>query len=182
MAARDQALNGGLAEATFEQDVATVRHALAGRLARIFMAYPWRVTGFLQVHAEIDQVDDDLGVRLGLHTSSHDTKAEPRFAIARDKSGNNCMERSLPRLEYIEVPCLQRKQLAAILEVESQLHGHHARSHAAVVTLDQGNHVSVAIGDRQIDCVTMFANVTCRIFFRRCLRINQCAPFVPVFL
>ena len=42
-----------------------------------------RVAGLLQVHAEVDEVDDDLHVALRLHVAAHHAEAHERLAVLR---------------------------------------------------------------------------------------------------
>ena len=56
-----------------------------------------RVAGFLQVHAEVDQVYDDLHVPLRLHSTTHHAEGKPRLAVPGDESGNDGVERPLAR-------------------------------------------------------------------------------------
>jgi hypothetical protein len=106
-----------------------------------------RVAGFLQVHAEVDQVDHDLHVALRLHRAAHHAEAEPRLAVFRHEGGNDRVERALARRVAVRAALLQHEQLAAILQDEAQPRRCHARAHAAVVALDQRDHH--AVGDRR---------------------------------
>src|SRR4051794_13720908 len=101
------------------------------------MADAWRVTGFLQVHPEVDQVHEDLHVALWLHAAPHHTEAQPRRAVPGDERRDDGLERPFARRVYVRMPVLQREQLAAILQDETAAVGRHARAHAAVVALDE---------------------------------------------
>src|SRR5207342_1462726 len=98
-------------EAGFEVDLATVAHR--GGLARGFggtvVLDAWRIAGFLQVHAEVDQVHQDLRMALRLHRTAHHAEAQPRLAVVGDERGNDGVERTLARCEGIRMAFLQHE-------------------------------------------------------------------------
>ena len=55
------------------------------------------IPGFLEVHAKIDEVHDDLGMALGLKIAPHDTKAHPGRTVLGDKGRNYVVEGSFAR-------------------------------------------------------------------------------------
>src|SRR5689334_14845722 len=125
-------------ETRLEIDPAAPGHRLGltfGR-GRTFVLDARRVAGFLQVHAEIDQVHHDLDVALRLHVAAHHTEADPRLAVLRDEGRNDRVERTLAGLERVRVTFFQYEELAAILKDEAESGRRHARSHAAIVRLD----------------------------------------------
>jgi len=69
--------------ATFHQDRAALRPGNSRRGVRL-MPDARGVTGLLQVHAEIDDVQEHLGVPLRLHVAAHDTVDQEWLAVLRD--------------------------------------------------------------------------------------------------
>jgi hypothetical protein len=59
------------------------------------------VAGRLDVHPEIDDVDENLRVPLGLHVSTHQPEREPGFAVFGHEARNDRVERPLMRLEAV---------------------------------------------------------------------------------
>ena len=59
------------------------------------MVNPWCISSLLQIHAEVDQVDHDLDMALGLHGATHHTETDPGFAVFGDESRDDGMERPL---------------------------------------------------------------------------------------
>ena len=72
---------------------------------------------FLKVHVEIDQIDENLRMRLRLHGAAHDAEAEPRLAVFRNERRNDGVEGPLARFEHVRVAVLQTEQRAAILQL-----------------------------------------------------------------
>ena len=53
------------------------------------------VTRFLNVHAEIDDVGEDLNVALWLHVAAHQAEGHQRCSVFHDETGNNRVKRTL---------------------------------------------------------------------------------------
>ena len=64
----------------------------------------------LHVHAEVDQVDQDLHVPLGLHVAPHHAEGQPRLAVLGDDGRNDRVERPLVRLQAIQVRVVEGEQ------------------------------------------------------------------------
>ena len=126
-----------------------------------------RIAGFLQVHAEVDEVHDDLHVTLRLHAAAHDAERQPGLAVLGDEGGNDGVERPLARRVDVGVAVLEREQLAAILQDEAAAVGRHARAHAAVVALDQRDHVAGRIRHRHVDGVALIEGLGVGGIFER---------------
>jgi len=55
-----------------------------------------RVSGGLQAKPIVHQIDDDLGLPLGLHVAAHDAKGEPGLAAAGGEAGMMVWNGRLP--------------------------------------------------------------------------------------
>ena len=73
------------------------------------MTDPRSITRLLQVHPEVDHVDHDLCMALGLHGTPHHTETHQRFPILGDEGGNNRVKGTFTRLIYIVMPFFQGK-------------------------------------------------------------------------
>jgi hypothetical protein len=93
-----QGPHGLLGESGLEVDLAAVGHLhdLPRGLGRAVVVHARRVAGLLQVHAEIDEVHDDLDVPLGLHVAAHHPEGDPRLAAAVMKAGMMVWNGRLP--------------------------------------------------------------------------------------
>ena len=60
-------------------------------------------TGFLHVHAEVDQVDQHLHVALRLEISPHDAEHQVRPVVLGHHRGDDRVERAFVRLQAVEV-------------------------------------------------------------------------------
>ena len=141
------------------------------------------IPSLLQAHAKVDDIDNDLGVTLRLHRTAHDTKTHQRFSVLHDESRDDGMERPLAALYNVRMTLVERKQLSAILQHEAELSRRHAGTHAAIVALDQRHHVSVLIGNGQVDCIaSLELGVTRRQAARCACRIDQFATLCRIFL
>ena len=121
------------------------------------MADARAVSSHLDVHLEVDQVDEDLYVALGLHVASHYSEREPRLAVFRDKRGDDRVKRAFVGFETIEVGIVQGEQRSAVLQDETRLAGDHLRAEAVIVALDERAAVAVFVDDGQIDRVSCFS-------------------------
>src|SRR5690349_6649502 len=72
----------------FEYDLPSILHDFTCRFARAVMARARSVAGLLQVHPEVDQVDDDLHMPLRLHGAAHEPERQPGFTVLRDERRN----------------------------------------------------------------------------------------------
>src|SRR5688572_3761765 len=95
VSARFESLHDVRRMTLLEDNLAAIGHALARGLARAVMAHSRHVARLLQVHAEIDEVDDDLYMTLRLHRAAHHAERQPRLSILRDERGNDGVERPL---------------------------------------------------------------------------------------
>ena len=90
------------------------------------MVPPRAVASGLDIRTVIDPVDDDLGLVLRLHVTTHDAEGHPGLVFSGRKSGNDGLEGPFSWLEDVRVTIHQRKQLAAILKHETQAVGDEA--------------------------------------------------------
>ena len=101
------------------------------------MPYSRGIPSLLEVHAEIDHVDQDLYMSLRLHVPAHYTKTHIGSSIPCHKGRNDGMERPLSRGIAIEVPFFQAEQFSPVLQYKSKFIWGHPAAHATEIALDQ---------------------------------------------
>ncbi len=122
-------------EARFHLDRADARRGLARRLRAAEMTPARGVAGFLDVHAEIDDVGQNLDMALRLHVAAHQPEGQERLAVLQDEAGDDGLERAFARRIDVGGRRIERIELAAILEHEAQMIRDQPRAHAAIVRL-----------------------------------------------
>src|SRR6202158_3814158 len=142
---------------------------------------PWRLQRRLNVHLEVRDVRDELRVRLRLIPSAHNAKCHSRLASLRE-SGNDGVARPLAPRQRIRRSAIQRKQRASIVQRESRSGCHDSRSKLRVITLDQRDHVSVAVHHAQIRRIASSGYFARSNLTVGMLRINQLCSFIRPFL
>ena len=120
MPATHEVTNRLVREAVLEDHGPTLRHRLTRRLGGALVQDSRGITRFLQVHSEVDHVDDDLSVRLGLGRPTHHPKAHVGLPVPGHEGRDDGVKRPLVGFVGIELPLLQSEQLSTILEYESQ--------------------------------------------------------------
>ena len=131
-----------LGKSEFEEGLAAVDAGGACGLRRADVLDAGRIARFLQVHAEIDQIDEDLHVSLRLHSppiTPNETSGAPSFVT---NPGMIVWNGRLPGARRSGV-VVESEKFAAILQRKSEPVGNHARAESAIVALDQRNHVAV---------------------------------------
>src|SRR6266536_3834327 len=83
---------------------------------------------------------------LRLHAAAHDAECFPRLAIFHHEPGYDGVKWSFPRRVNVRVIWVHREKFAASLKHESKPGHDNAAAHAAVVALNQANHVAFVIG------------------------------------
>src|SRR5713101_8280297 len=106
----------------------------------------------LDVHSEVDDIRNELGVRLRLIPSAHDSKTNPHVSLLQE-SRDDRVERSLARRENIRVLRIEAEKRAAVLEAKTRSRCNQARTEAAVVALDERNDIPFAIDGGHVDGV-----------------------------
>src|SRR6266404_9838876 len=99
------------------------------------------ITGFLHVQTKIDLVCEHLHVTLRLHAAAHDTECFPWFAIFHHETWNNGVKRTFARRVNIRVSWIHRKKFTTILKHEAEAGHHDPAAHAAIIALNQRDHV-----------------------------------------
>ena len=120
------------------------------------------IAGFLHVQAEIDLVGEDLDVTLRLHAAAHDAECFPRFAIFHDEAGDDGVEGTFARRVNIRVTGFHREKFAAILKHEAEAGHDDAAAHAAIIALNERDHVAFIIGGAHINSVAVWKIASCR--------------------
>jgi len=77
---------------------------------------------------------------------------------------------------------LHREKFAAVLKHESEPGHDNAAAHAAVIALNERNHVAFVVGGAQVNRVALIERrISGFNFFRRVIRINQLATLGRIF-
>src|SRR5260370_7912831 len=113
---------------------------------------PRRLQRGLDVHLKINHVGYELGVRLGLVPSAHDSKADPNIAFL-EEGRNDGVQGTLARLERVGVLRIEAEQRAPVLQAKASARCHQSRAETAVVTLNQGDDVALFVDRRHVDGV-----------------------------
>jgi len=167
----------------FEVERSAINHRRAGRFGRSPVVVPRGVTGFLKIHPEVDHVDDDLHVPLGLHVPAHHTEGDPRFAVLHRERRDDRVERALTRFEVVGAVRIEVEEPAAVLQAEAETLDDIARSEPGVVALDQRHHVAVLVGGGQVRRVALVqARVARRDASRGAVHVDQLGALTTVLL
>ena len=115
----------------------------------------------LDVHAEHEQVDQQLGVSLGLHATAHQAKAHPwrvGAAIGRRRRTSLCHEagdqrvkRTLARCDGVRQARIHRECSAAVVEREAGARHHQPGAEVVIEAVDERHHVACAVRRREVD-------------------------------
>src|SRR6185436_10192337 len=89
-----------------------------------------RIARLLHVHAEVDDVGDDLRVSLRLVVAAHHAEGHHGSAVLRKHRGNQRMQGPFVRADLMRMPRLQRESRAAVLQRDAGVAGHEARAKA----------------------------------------------------
>src|ERR1700684_2685098 len=116
---------------------------------------PRTVAGGLDIKAVVDAIDDDLGLSLRLHVAAHDAEGEPGYAASGGESRDDGLKGALAWSVDVGVAVLEGEELAAILKHKSEAVGDEARTHAAEVRLNLGDHEAVAVGGGEVGGVAV---------------------------
>ncbi len=127
------------------------------------MAHAGRIARFLGVHAEVDEVHDDLDMAEGLELPAHDAVAEEGHAVLGDEAGDDGVEGPFAGGVGVGVALFEVEELAPVLEAEAQVAGRHAAAHAAVVALDEAHHVAFAVGGGEVDGIAFLQGRVARL-------------------
>src|SRR6056297_2020600 len=92
---------------------------------------------------------------LGLHRTTHKSKANQGLAILSDKCRYNRMERSFMGFVHIGMAFFKTKKFTSILQHKPKTFRYNARAHAPIVTLDERHHISFAISSGEVDRIAL---------------------------
>src|SRR5438132_7821126 len=116
VAASFQLFNDRRGNASFRlHGTAVGRGAAAGRRGGAHVFETRRLAGFLDVHAEVDQIAEHFNVTLRLHVAAHDAKDKPGLAVPGNHGRNDGMEGTLVRLQAVGVTGIEGEERAAVL-------------------------------------------------------------------
>ena len=113
------------------------------------------IAGFLHVQSKIDLVGEHLDMTLRLHAAAHDAERFPRFAVLHHESGNDGVKWAFARRVNIRVLRVHREKFAAILKHESKTRHNDAAAHAAIIALNERDHVAFVIRRAHVDRIAM---------------------------
>ena len=112
-----------------------------------------RVQRGLGVVPLVEQVDEHLHVRLGLHVTAHDAERAQGLAVPRQEPGNDGVVRVLARRDDVGVALGKGEARAAVLQADARARHEHAGPEALVEALDHGDAVALSIGGAEVDRV-----------------------------
>ena len=122
-------------------------------------------------------------MHLGLGSATHDTEADPGFAVSGNKCGDDRVEGSFPRRVAVGAARGEIEQLGPVLEHESQPIRYHPRTHSPEVALDQAHHVAFSVGHGQVDGVAVAQGLVAGLVaVGGALRINELPALAGIFL
>src|SRR5688572_803751 len=127
----------------FDTDIATFERRLRE---------PAGFKRLLNRQAEVCDVCDELGVRLGLIEPAHNAEAYP-VTILLHEARNDCVQGALTRGQRVGVIGLQGEERAAIVQGKTRTLRYERCAEAHVDTLDQRRNVAFAVDCAEIDSV-----------------------------
>src|SRR5438445_10465818 len=92
---------------------------------------------------------------LGLHAAAHDSEGEPRFFIFHDEPGNNGVKGTFARRVNVGVIRFHREKLATILKHEAESRHNDPAAHAAVITLNERDHIALIVRRAHVNSVAV---------------------------
>ncbi len=121
----------------------------------------------------VDHGGDDLNLTLGLHVPAHDAEGQPGLSVTGREARDDGVEGPLARRIDIGVAVLKGEELAAVLEHEAQAIRDEARSHAAEVGLDEGDHQAVLVRGAKIGGVAVAGRLSGADVLQDAVRSDQ---------
>ena len=83
-----------------------------------------RLAGFLNVHSEINQIDQHLRMALGLVITAHHAERHPRLAILHHERWNQRVQRPLMGTNLVRVGGPEREERSTIVENDACVSRH----------------------------------------------------------
>ena len=140
---------------TLDFNVTAARHFFSRRFV-IALVLPARsVTCFLHVQTKIDLVRQNLDVPLRLHSTAHHAEGFPRFSIFHHKTRNDGVEGTFARRVNVGVIRFHREKLATILKHEAESRHNDPAAHAAVITLNERDHIALIVRRAHVNSVAV---------------------------
>ena len=156
MASPGKCFKGLLGQSRFIMDDTSV--CIGGgsrRRGAPFVADASRIAGHLNVHPEVDPVDEHLDLPLRLHITSHDPKDKNRLTIAGDQRWDDGMERTFLRFQSVGVILREGKKIASVLQCKADFPWDNLTPEPVEIALDQGAAVAIRIDHAQIDGIAL---------------------------
>jgi len=113
------------------------------------------VEGFLNVHAVVEKVLEDMGLTDRLIGTAHHAVREPRRAVLQDHGRDDRVERTLARADAVRVAGLNAEAGAAVLQGDAGLRADLADTEGPVERVDEGAHIAPPVGDGEVDRVAL---------------------------
>src|SRR5262249_25777818 len=151
--------------AVLDADLAT-----SGRLDRETR----RIDRSLNVHLEIDEVGDELGLRLRLVHSTDNAEADMQIALF-EEGRHQRMKRPGSGPQRVWLRGSEKKSTAAIVKMKTAPFDCYAVSKGITQTLDNGGYVAVPVGNSQVHGVAQFR----LSWFRRTIRFARIDAGAP---
>ena len=129
------------------------RLAVDGQACRNLPA--WCIAGSLRLLAMGQHTHQRLQMPLRLHVATHHTKTHARFAVLRQETRDDGLERPLSALHHIRVIGVQREAMAAVLQADAGTWHNDATAKTHVVGLDQTDHHAGLVGGGEVDRATL---------------------------
>ena len=98
----------------------------------------------MNVHPEVDDVGNELGVGLSLVPGTHDAETHPQVPLLHE-ARNDRMKRTLARCEDVGVLVVEREEGAAILQREAGAGRDQPAAESLVDALNQRHDVAFTI-------------------------------------
>src|SRR5438034_10217383 len=140
---------------TRDLTVGAARHFLSRRYVTALVLPARSVTCFLHVQTKIDLVRQNLDVPLRLHSTAHHAEGFPRFSIFHHKTRNDGVEGTFARRVNVGVVRFHREKLAAILKHEAESRHYDPAAHAAVIALNERDHIALIVRRAHVDGVAV---------------------------
>ena len=120
---------------------------------------PWRFDRLLNVHAEVDRVQQRLHCPLDLVVRARAAHHHERLAVLHHERALQRAARPLSRLERIGFACNEGVVIATAIEDEPEIAHHDARAPAAVKARLEADHVAVLVDDGDVAGVAAVAGI-----------------------
>src|SRR5215212_5228783 len=138
MTSTSQAGNLFLGDATFDEEDA------------VLVAVTRVLDRLLRVHTVVEQVDQYLGVALGLHRSAHHAEDGPQSSVTGSETRDESVHRALTRSDGVRVTRFQAERVAAVVETDAGSFGDDAAAEPLVEAVYERTAVALRVYGAEI--------------------------------